>query len=251
MRVYAFALTRFLYKLYFGAVFYVFAILFFPFFIIAYNTSKPIENGLTLKRLWTKCIQLFVFVPLKIEGKECFPKQSGYVVVSNHASYLDIILMFGVVPGNFVFMGKSELLGWPFLSYVFGKTDIPINRVDMRQAQQAVEKAAQKLKEGVSVIVFPEGMMPETSPEMARFKSGAFRLSVEQNVPIVPITFVNNWKLFSDHTDYFRRGKPGLSKVYVHEPLFPKENSRQEILYLQEECYRLIDSKIDKYDPHR
>lgn len=251
MRIYVFALPRLLYKLYFGAVFYLLAILFFPFFLVAYNTTKPLENGLKLKRVWSKLIQFFVAVPLQIESKENFPNNSGYLVVSNHASYLDIILMFGIVPGNFVFMGKSELLSWPFLSYVFGKTDIPVNRMNMKQAQKALNEAAIKLKENISIIIFPEGTMPEGAPKMGRFKSGAFRLAAEQNVPVVPITFVNNWKLFSDHTDCFRRGKPGTAKVIVHKPIYPKGNSREDVVNLCNEAFELIDSKIDKHDPHR
>lgn len=239
-------LLTFLYKLYFGLVFYILAIVFFPFFVVAYNTKKPLENGLKLKRLWTKLIQFFVLVPIKIEGKNHFPKEGGFIVVSNHASYLDIILMFAVVPHKFVFMGKSELLNWAFLSYVFGKTDIPVNRTSLSSAKQSMATAAKMLEYNISIIIFPEGTMPPSSPEMDSFKHGAFKLAVEQNVPIVPISFCNNWKLFSDHIEFFRRGRPGVSKVFVHPPLFPKGDSKEDLISLRDEAFKLIDSKIDK-----
>ena len=218
----------------------------FPFFVWAYNSKSPLENGLKLKRFWAKTLQVFCFVPIKIEGVESFPKQGGFIVVSNHFSYLDIILMFRIVPHNFVFMGKAELLSWPFLSYVFGKTDIPIDRISRSSAKKSIEMAKERLKENVSIIIFPEGGMPLTAPTMDRFKNGAFKLAQEQNVPIIPVSFINNWKLFSDHTDIWRRGKPGLSKVFVHSPIQCKGDSREDLVNLREEVFQIIDSKIQK-----
>lgn len=183
---------------------------------------------------------------MRIEGKQNFPKQGGFIVVSNHASYLDIILMFGIVPHQFVFMGKAELLTWPFLSYVFGKTDIPVDRISRTSAKQSIKMAEEKLHSGISIIIFPEGGMPPTSPEMVRFKNGAFKLAQEQNVPIIPITFINNWKLFSDHTDIWRRGKPGVSKVFIHSPIKAKGHSKEDLVNLREDVFKIIDSKIEK-----
>lgn len=239
-------LLVFIYKLYFGIIFFCLAILFFPFFFVAYNSKTPLESGLVLKRFWTKCIQFFCVVPIKIEGIEHFPSKGGFVVASNHASYLDIILMFSIVPHSFVFMGKAELLTWPFLSYVFGKTDIPVDRINRTNAKKSLDIAANKLQSSISVIIFPEGTMPDCSPEMARFKNGAFKLAQEQNVPIVPITFVNNWALFSHHAEFFKRGKPGVSKVIVHSPIFCSGNSREDLVNLREQTFKIIDSKIQK-----
>ena len=241
-----FAPIRFLYKLYFGIVFFVVATLMFPFFVVAYNGKHPLKSGLRLKRIWSKLLQILCCVPMKIEGLEHFPNKGGFIVVSNHASYLDIILMFGIVPHNFVFMGKAELLTWPFLSYVFGKTDIPVDRVSRSSAKKSIEMAQKYLSENVSIIIFPEGGMPASSPEMARFKNGAFKLAQECNVPIVPLTFVNNWKLFSDHTDVWRRGQPGVSKVFVHPPVKVSGNFREDLVNLREEVFNIIDSKIQK-----
>ena len=106
--------------------------------------------------------------------------------------------------------------------------------------------AASRLKENVSIIIFPEGGMHLTAPEMTRFKNGAFKLAQEQKVPIVPITFINNWKLFSDHTDVWRRGKPGLSKVFVHSPVKCNGYSREDLVNLREAVFHIIDSKIQK-----
>lgn len=241
-----FAPIRFLYKVYFGLVFFVVATIMYPFFIIAYNSKNHLEKGLKLKRIWSKAIQVLCFVPMKIEGKDNFPDKGGFIVVSNHASYLDIILMFGIVPYNFVFMGKSELLSWPFLSYVFGKTDIPVDRRSVSGAKKSMAEAAKKLSESTSIIIFPEGTMPLSSPKMASFKNGAFKLAQEQNVPIIPISFANNWKLFSDHTDIWRRGKPGTSKVCIHPKVNSKGDSREDLVTLREEVFEIIDSKIEK-----
>ena len=241
-----FAPIRFLYKLYFAIVFFSVAIIMYPFFFWAYNSKQPLENGLKLKRIWSRTMQILCFIHMRIKGKNHFPNKGGFVVVSNHTSYLDIVLMFGIVPHNFVFMGKSELLSWPFLSYVFGKTDIPVDRTSISSAKESIQMAEKRLKKNVSIIIFPEGGMPPSSPEMGRFKNGAFKLAVEQNVPIIPITFVNNWKLFSDHTDVWKRGMPGVSKIIIHSPIKAKGNSREDLVNLRQEAFQIIDSKIQK-----
>jgi 1-acyl-sn-glycerol-3-phosphate acyltransferase len=94
--------------------------------------------------------------------------------------------------------------------------DIAVNRTSPVGAVRAMEKAKQRILDGKSVAIFPEGTIPPHPPALKRFKSGAFKLAIETGVPIVPITFLNNYKIFTDIGILTNRSLPGFANVLIH-----------------------------------
>lgn len=164
------------------------------------------------------------------------------MIIANHTSYLDIFLMYSLFPNHpFVFMGKSEILSYPLIRLFFKKLNIPVHRGDTRKAAQSFIQAKNALANGWSVVIFPEGGIPdENLPCMIPFKAGAFKLAKSAKVPIVSLTFLNNYKLFSDPTQVFGPARPGPSKVVFH-PVVSKET----VLELSElELSHLVFSQV-------
>jgi 1-acyl-sn-glycerol-3-phosphate acyltransferase len=242
--IYLLAPFKFLYKVYFGLIFCVFGILFYPVFIFLLRTEKGIPAAWRLKKIWTKCIQLFTLMGLSIKNKHNFPSQTPYIICANHASYLDIILMYSIIPKCFIFMGKSELLQWPLVHVFFRNMDVPVYRNDKYKAAKSLQIAGERLKSGYNVVIFPEGKMPPNAPKMDKFKNGAFKLAIEHQVPIVPITFLNNWLLFSDHEDVFRYGQPGIAKLIVHEPIETKGLTEEDLINLRDQTREIIKKPL-------
>jgi len=83
---------------------------------------------------------------------------------------------------------------------------------------------------------------------MGRFKNGPFKLAVEKQVPIVPITFMNNWLLLPD--DFYRRiGHPGIAKIILHDPIPTIGMTEDDIDALKEKVYRVINAPIEERYP--
>lgn len=240
-----FAPFRFIYKLYVGMIYVGFGVLLYPFMLVMIRGEKKYERALKLKKIWSKVMLTFALIRVDVIGKENFPKNTPYIVCANHTSYLDIITMFLVIPDDFAFLGKAEVLKWPIVNTFFKKgIDIPVYRDSVKRAKECIDLAGVSIQNGRNIAIFPEGGMENNSNVLRRFKNGAFRLSLDEKVPIVPVTFVTNWKLFSDHIDLFGSASPGIAKVVVHEPIDPVlfEN---DLVSLREQTYETIKKALE------
>ena len=245
---YIFAPFRFIYKLYFAIVFAISLLIFAPIFLFAVQFDNGFRYGFTWRKIWSKFLEIVCLVPVIVKGKENFPDSGPYIVVANHASYLDIILLYSIVPHHFRFLGKAEILGWPILKNVFRKMDIAVERGSRVQAFRSLEKCGEALRSGDSIIIFPEGGWDPKKKGMQRFKNGAFKLAIANQVPIVPLSFQNNKFLFCDHTDLFFNGRPGISKTVVHSMVQTTNLSVEDLVPLREQIFETINSALpDEY----
>ena len=135
--------------------------------------------------------------------------------VSNHTSMADIMMMLYVCKNPFVFVGKKELSKIPLFGFFYKRTCILVDRESPKSRRDVFDSAQQKLNQGLSICIFPEGGVPDDkSIPLDVFKDGAFRLAIEHNIPIAPLTFHDNKERFS--YDFFS-GSPGKMRVKVHE----------------------------------
>lgn len=145
-------------------------------------------------------------------------------------------------------MGKSEILDYPIIKTYFKNLNIPVDRSNKLKAGQAFVKAKQALEEGFSLVIFPEGGIPKlTAPKLANFKDGAFLLAHKTGVPIIPVAFLNHHILFSDPSDIFGSAHPGVSHVYVHDPVYAI-NGAQEAKKI---CRDLIKTSLEEAERNR
>lgn len=97
--------------------------------------------------------------------------------------------------------------------------NISVDRSSIKDSHKAYKRARKDLEKGISLAIFPEATIPECSPELGPFKNGAFKLAIEMQVPIVPITFLDNWCIFPDRKGQKFLLRPGLSRIIVHPPI--------------------------------
>ena len=111
--------------------------------------------------------------------------------------------------------------------------------------------ASKAIKEGWSLVIFPEGTIPMTDiPRLIPFKNGAFKIAKQANIPIVPITFTNNFKLFSDPTMFYGPARPGISNFHVHPFISKEEVENLTFSELKKKSYDLIEAPLRKEYPH-
>lgn len=234
---------RWMYKLYFGLVFFgSLALLYVPFRILLFRPRRY-QLAFRLKRAWAFFLQWMLFIPVRVEHRGARPP-APYIICCNHSSYLDIIQMYNVIPEYFLFMGKYELLKWPLFNIFFKGMNIAVNRGSRVEAAKAFRKAAKALDRGTSLALFPEGTIPASSPRMKPFKDGAFRLAIEKQVPIVPITFVDHWRLFGDPPELLSRARPGIAHAVVHQAIPTVGLTMDDLVDLRLRVYRTIEEPL-------
>ena len=238
-----------LWKLHIALVFTITAIIYYPLifpFLIKEKTKKK-AFYFFVAWSWTVRILCFYFVVKKLNAP--LPNEP-YIVVSNHSSYLDIFLMYSIISKQpFIFLGKSEILSYPLIKTYFKRLNIPVFRGNGIKAGRAFVAAAKKVKMGWSLVIFPEGGIPDNdNPKMIPFKDGAFQLAKSLNVPVVPMTFTNNHLLFSDPTNILGPARPGISHVHIHPFISKEEVAQLSYVELKDKCFEIINAPIlEKY----
>jgi 1-acyl-sn-glycerol-3-phosphate acyltransferase len=158
------------------------------------------------------------------------------------------MLIYIATPLYFHTMGKAELLKVPLFWRFFQRMNIPVNRKSVKDSHRAYLRAGADIDKGISITLFPEGTIHHNGPVMGRFKNGPFRLAIEKQVPIVPVTFLNNWLLLPD--DYQNRiGHPGIAKVIIHDPIPTKGMSEMDLEALKSAVYEVITRPLEEQFP--
>lgn len=141
---------------------------------------------------------------VRISGERITNPRRPYVVVSNHESFADILLLCNL-PWEMKWMSKVEILRIPYLGWMMKLAgDIPVDRGSRESAVKAMERCRQTLKNRVPVMIFPEGTR-STTDEMLPFKDGAFRLAIKTGVPILPLALVGTRDALAKHDWRFGR----------------------------------------------
>ncbi len=149
----------------------------------------PPRGDWTLRgsRLWARIILLAAGVRLKVEGAEQVPRDGPVVFMSNHESWLDIPVLLASIPVQVRFLAKKSLFSIPFFGWAIASMGfIPVDRKNRREAIKSFEQAAQRIRAGRSVLVFPE----ETRTPDGRllpFQRGGFLIAIKAGLPIVPV----------------------------------------------------------------
>jgi 1-acyl-sn-glycerol-3-phosphate acyltransferase len=147
------------------------------------------------------------------------------MLVANHTSMLDIMLMLRVSRNPFVFVGKKELANIPVFGFFYKRVCILVDREDSRSRSAVYRRAERRLKAGLSICIFPEGGVPEDEAlVLDTFKDGAFKMAIAHRIPVVPITFYDNKKRFPFR---FFSGAPGRLRTRVH-PFIPSEGLKEK-----------------------
>lgn len=234
---------RWLYKLYFALVFFLsLVLLYIPFRILLFK-PKRYQKAFRLKRAWAYFLQCALGIPLRVVRRAELP-DPPYIICCNHSSYLDIIQMYNLIPEYFLFMGKYELLKWPLFNMFFKGMNIAVNRGSQIEAAKAFRRAARALDRGTSLALFPEGTIPAYTPRMKPFKDGAFKLAIEKQVPIVPVTFLDHWRLFGEPLEVLGRARPGLARAVVHPAISTTGMTEADLVVLRTEVFRVIEGPL-------
>lgn len=138
-------------------------------------------------------------------------------------------------------MGKSEILSYPLVKTFFKKLNIPVHRNDRMKAAKSFIQAKNAVQDGWSIVIFPEGGIPDDNlPEMVEFKSGAFKLSKNAQIPIVPITFLDHYHMFSDPDQVLGYAHPGVSRIYMHDVITVEQQNTMTETELSDYVFAIL-----------
>lgn len=147
-------------------------------------------------RVWGRVLLWIAGVRLEVEGLELLPKPGKPVIfMGNHQSNFDIPCFLVGLPFQFRWIGKAELFRIPLFGLALRRCGyIPIERGDRRKAIKSLTLAAEMIRSGTSVVIFPEGTR-SVDGRLQEFKKGGFLIALKAQVPIVPVAISGSWKV--------------------------------------------------------
>ena len=149
---------------------------------------------LWLARIWSKIFLLLYGVKLQVSGLENIRKQSHYVFVANHSSYTDIPILFAAIPTNIRLILRHTLTRIPIWGWALLLSPmIIINRSNASKAKTTLAHAAEVIRNGASVLLFPEGTRTSTG-ELQPFKRGAFHMAYESGAKVIPVAISGSYE---------------------------------------------------------
>lgn len=238
----------FIWKLYIGLVFIITLIIFYPILLPFLYIEKLKPYTYNINVMWSRSIRLLCFYAVETEDSES-DIDEPVVLVANHTSYLDIFLLYSILPKKrLLFMGKSEILSYPLIKTFFKKLNIPVERGSSMQSAKAFIKARQEIRKGWSIVLFPEGGIFDNAPKLNPFKNGAFQLAKASKCAIQPVTFQNNYRLFSDPESRLAPAMPGIVRVKIHPIISAEEVDKNDIEATKEKAFQLIASFLPNID---
>jgi 1-acyl-sn-glycerol-3-phosphate acyltransferase len=228
----------FLYRVWFYFLVLALIILFIIPLIITISKTSYYKYFFVLARLWAKAILFGMGFRYNIKGQEYFEDNKSYMLVANHTSMTDIMLMLIAVKNHpFVFVGKKELQNIPIFGFIYKRVCIMVDRSSSKSRFEVFERAKKRLNEGLSICIFPEGGVPEESIVLDAFKDGAFRIAIDHQLTILPMSFYDNKKRFS-YT--FFSGSPGKMRAKIHAPINTNGLTQDNKNELKQKVYDLL-----------
>lgn len=194
-----------------------------------------------VSKYWSNKIIKFIKLDINVVNPENLPKEGPAVYVANHQSYADVIPFLSVLNHQVGFIAKDSLEKFPiFADWVLRIRSLFIKRGDARTSLGTINEGANLVKEGYSLVIFPEGTRSHSS-NMADFKPGALKLATKAKAVIVPVTLRDTYKLFEE-TGVIKKGRK--IDFIVHEPIDTSKLDRKELAELGERVEKIVRSAL-------
>ena len=192
-------------------------------------------------KIWAKLFCIMSLCPVKVKGYENIDKNTSYVFVANHQGAYDIFLIYGYLNHNFKWMMKQSLSKIPFVGAACKSSgQIFVDDSGRSGIRQTIEQAENTLKEGMSMVIFPEGSRT-LDGHIHRFKKGAFQLAYDVKLPIVPVTIEGPFKVMKRGTFLIH---PHKLQMTIHKPIYMKFEKETEVDEIKTQAFNIIAASL-------
>jgi 1-acyl-sn-glycerol-3-phosphate acyltransferase len=204
-------------SLFFYTVFFISTITLGITAIVTTFVTRKSDWAHLVGRFWGNLNLWAAGVEVRVRGFESLDPRHSYVFLSNHQGWFDIFTLLGKLPVQFRWLAKEEL----FKVFILGPAMraagyIPIDRSDRKKALESLSQAAEKVQQGTSIVIFPEGTR---SPDgvLREFKRGGFLLAIKSQQLLVPVAISGSYRVLRKRGDWVIQ--PGVIDVTIDQPI--------------------------------
>jgi 1-acyl-sn-glycerol-3-phosphate acyltransferase len=228
--------------------FFTFMLLVTPFMLFSYFIFKGkqatdiVSNFI---KIWAGGFSILMAYRFKVINRHFVKKNKAYIFVVNHSSYLDAIAVVKVIPQSFKPLGKIEMVNIPIFGMLYKRLVILIDRSSKESRERCVIALKEEIARGQSILIFPEGTMNRTEHLLGDFYDGAFKIAIETQTPILPLTIINTKELMPRNDALAI--KNGVIKCVFSEEIDVRGLKKEDLLYLKNRVYKEMESQLLAY----
>ena len=204
-----------------------------------FAARKAIFN---IVRHWAFFWLWLIGMSVKVTGR--YPVKGRYIIVVNHISYLDTLVIFPAIRGYFRTLGKKEISKIPVIGLIYKQMVILVDRDRHQSKAMSFRYMWRVLKNEGNIVIFPEGTFNETGNPLKDFYDGAFRLAINTKTPVLPLIFpdtVNRW----DYSAWWKLW-PGRNRAVFLEPVEVAGLTLENLPTLKQKVYGLMENELVK-----
>ncbi len=216
-----------------------------------YNMDLKSRSSLAVVKWAFRVILFLAGTKVIVKGEENVPKDEPVLYIGNHRSYFDIVITYIRVPRLTGYIAKKEMLRWPLLvNWMRNLHCLFLDRKDVKQGLKVILTAIDKVKEGISICIFPEGTRNRTNHTFMEFHEGSFKIAAKTGCAVVPMTIYNSAAIFEDHIPWIKKAEVILEyekPFYIKD--LPKEDQKRVGMYTQnliKENYFRLKEEVEK-----
>lgn len=237
-----------LHNVYYGSLFASAYLSLFPLYVVVLQFKKKwaLDIAHNMNTFWAYCFTIPGGTWIRTTGKEKVDKKKVYVFASNHTSYLDIPACNVGIPNQFRYLAKTELGKIPLFGFMYRRLCVLVDRKNPRDRARSLERVEKKLHGGTSALFFPEGtIIKDPNRMLGDFKDGAFRLAIQNKVPVVPVTILGAREVLPDDKRWLLT--PGPVRVVIDDPIETRDLTPDDIPQLRNQVRDIIVTHLEEY----
>lgn len=210
-----------------------------------FSKEKAQAIAQLLVKLYAKCTLFICGTKLEVIGLENIPNEPC-LYISNHRSYFDIIITITLIKKKSFYIAKKDLEKIPVFNFWLRKMGtLLIDRNDLKQSLNVIINAIDKVKNGYSCFIYPEGTRTKDADhKMLPFKEGSFKIATKTGCPICPITMINPRAIYENQAPRFKRA---TVKVIISKPIYPDTLDKEDKKHIGNYTQKIIEENINKY----
>lgn len=189
---------------------------------------------------WAKYCVDATGAQVEVTGIENVPTDRSVVYIGNHQGIFDIPLLLGYIPYQKAFIAKIEILKIPMISdWMKLMKCVFLDRKNPRQSVEAMHQGMENVKNGYSMVIFPEGTRNKGGP-VKEFKPGSFKLAFQSEADIVPVTIDGTWKIYEEH----KKINPAKIKLTIHPAVKTEGLNKDELREIPVQVQKIVESAL-------
>ena len=208
-----------------------------PFLLVLTAKESYYHAFWKMIHIWGKIIVYGMGFQLDVKYDQKIEPDKSYMFCANHASFIDPFIMIALSKNPIVFVGKKELVKIPIFGFFYRRVVIMVDRSNGQSRKNVYARAKRRLQNGVSMGIFPEGLVPSEDIILAPFKNGAFSLAIEFEIPIVTQIYYDAKRYFSWN---FFKGRPGTIRVKQYEFIETKNLTQADMELVKQKVFNML-----------